>query len=297
VLSTGVYTVAPTPFHDDGSIDLDSVGRLASFLVELGVEGLLVLGVMGEAHKLLDDERHAVLGRFVEAVEGKAAIVTGTSFPSAEGAAQLTHIAGDLGADAALVSPPRLIKPNLGAVRDYYETVAEASSIEIVIQDHPASSGTYMPAAFIASLGNDIDLARSVKLEDPPTAPKFAEVLSHATRELKTYGGLGGAEFIGELERGAVGTMTGFAFPEVLLEVYRLFESGETQQAREIFYSHLPLIQLEAQQPMSLAIRKKVYKRRGAIASDRVRKPHGEPDAGTLAALDALILDLGLRLA
>ena len=296
MLSPGVYTVAPTPLHDDGSIDLDSVSRLASFLVELGVEGLLVLGVMGEAHKLLDDERHAVLGRFVEAVEGKAAIVTGTSFPSAEGAAELTRIAADLGADAALLSPPRLNKPNLGAVRDYFETVAEASSIEIVIQDHPASSGTYMPAEFVASLANDIDLARSLKLEDPPTAPKFTQVLSHVTRDLKIYGGLGGAEFIGELERGAVGTMTGFAFPEVLLEIYQLFQSGEIKQARETFHAHLPLIQLEAQQPMSLAIRKKVYRRRGAIASDRVRKPHGEPAPETLAVLEALILDLGLKL-
>ncbi len=297
MLSPGVYTVAPTPFHDDGSIDLDSVGRLATFLVELGVEGLLVLGVMGEAHKLLDDERHAVLSRFIEAAEGKAAIVTGTSFPSAEGAAELTRIAGDLGADAVLVSPPRLIKPNPAAVRDFFETIAEASSVEIVIQDHPASSGTYMSADFVASLANDIDQARSLKLEDPPTAPKFTEVLSHVTRDLKIYGGLGGAEFIGELERGAAGTMTGFAFPEVLLEIYRLYQGGDTEQAREIFHNHLPLIQLEAQQPMSLAIRKKVYRRRGAIASDRVRKPFGEPDEGTMAALDLLINDLGLKLA
>ena len=295
MLAKGVYTVAPTPFNDDGSVDLDSVGRLANFLVELGVEGLVVLGVMGEANKLLGEERDAVLARFISEVNGRAAVVTGTSFPSAEGAARLTRQAEEMGADGVLLSPPRLAKPNPGFVREFYETVASGSSIEIVVQDHPASSGTHMSAELIAGLTDDIAQARSLKLEDPPTPPKFSAVLGLATRDLKAFGGLGGAAFLDELDRGAAGTMTGFAFPEVLVEIYRLYERGDGAAAREMFYRYLPVIVFEAQQPISLGMRKHTYRRRGVIATHRMRRPSDTPDEKTLDALDALLDELDLK--
>ncbi len=293
MLADGVYAVSPTPFREDGSLDLDSVDRLADFFVGLEVTGLLVLGVMGEAHKLLEDERGAVLERFVDAVDGRAAIVAGTTFPSAVGTAELTRRAGNAGADAALISPPRLAKPNPAAVRAFYEKVAEASSTEIVIQDHPAQSGTYMSAELMAELTRDIPQANAIKLEDPATPPKVASLVELVGDSAKVYGGLGGVAFLDELNRGASGTMTGFGYPEILVRLFRLHRSGAMAEARHLFNRYLPLIQFEAQQPMSLSIRKHLYVRRGAMAGPAVRQPAAVADAATLAGLAELMDELG----
>lgn len=295
MLPEGIYPVAPTPFDSDGAIDLESIGRIASSMIEIGVQGILVLGVMGEADRLLDEERHAVLKRFVEAADGSVAIVAGTSHPSAFGARQLTRIAQQVGADAVMVSPPRLAKPNLESVRSFYETVASGSSIEIVVQDHPASSGVYMPPEFIARLAADLATVTAVKLEDPPTPPKMTAVRSLTDSGLSVFGGLGGVAFVEELDRGAIGTMTGFAFPEVLIQIWQSHRAGDTAAARRIFRDHLPLIQFEAQPFISLAIRKRIYQMRGIIKTDHQRAPAPQLDAGTLDELQILIQDLGLK--
>lgn len=292
MLADGIYAVAPTPFHDDGSVDLGSIDLLADFFVGLEVTGLLVVGVMGEAHKLLEDERGAVLDRFVKAVDGRASIIAGTSFPSAEGTAELTRRAGESGADAALISPPRLAKPNPKAVRAFYESVAAASSTEIVIQDHPAASGTYMSAELMADLTRDIEQANSIKLEDPATPPKVSALVKLLGGSAKIYGGLGGVAFLDELQRGANGTITGFGYPEILVRLFRLHRAGEMAEAKALFNRYLPLIQFEAQQPMSLSIRKHLYVRRGAMAGPRVRLPAAVADAETLASLHELMDEL-----
>jgi 4-hydroxy-tetrahydrodipicolinate synthase len=110
VLEDGVYTVAPTPFHEDGSVDLASVETMTTALINLGVQGLLVLGVMGEADRLLDEERESVLRSFVSAAAGAVSIIVGTSHASSIGARELTKRAEALGADAVMVSPPPPIR-------------------------------------------------------------------------------------------------------------------------------------------------------------------------------------------
>ena len=292
MLADGIYAVAPTPFHENGSVDLNSIDRLADFFVGLEVTGLLVLGLMGEAHKLLEEERGVVLERFVRAVDGRVAIVAGTNFPSAEGCAELTRRAGEAGADAAMISPPRLAKPNTTAVRAFYETVAAASLTEIVIQDHPAESGTYMSAELMAELIKDIPQANSIKLEDPATPPKVSALVKLIGKDAKVYGGLGGVAFLDELGRGAAGTMTGFGYPEILVQLFRLHRAGEIAEAKRLFNRYLPLIQFEAQQPMSLSIRKHLYVRRGAMAGPRVRRPAAQADEETLILLFELMSEL-----
>ena len=295
MLPEGIYPVAPTPFDSSGAVDLESVGRITASVIEAGAQGILVLGVMGEADRLLDEERHAVLQRFVEAAAGEVSIVAGTSHASAYAALELTRKAEQLGANGVMISPPRLAKPNLEAVRSFYETIASGCSIEIVVQDHPGSSGVYMPPKFIADLGADLENVKAVKLEDPPTPPKITAVGSLAGAGLRVFGGLGGVAFVEELDRGAVGTMTGFAYPEVLIQVWQSHRSGDIEAARKVFRHHLPLIQFEAQPFISLAIRKRIYQMRGIITSDHLRAPAPQLDAGTIRELETLIREVGLK--
>jgi len=115
-----------------------------------------------------------------------------------------------------------------------------------------------------------------------------------ANPNVRIFGGLGGMMFLEELRHGAVGTMTGFAFPEILVDIYTRFTSGDRDGATEVFYRYLPLIRFENQPRINLALRKHIYHRRGAIASPRVRAPFTPVDADTLADLDDLLQRLAL---
>ena len=111
---------------------------------------------------------------------------------------------------------------------------------------------------------------------------------------VKIFGGLGGMMFLEELRHGAIGTMTGFAFPEILVEIHRRYTSGDIDGATATFYKYCPLIRFENQPRINLALRKHIYHLRGVIASPRVRSPFTAVDEGTLADLDDLLRRLSL---
>jgi 4-hydroxy-tetrahydrodipicolinate synthase len=293
-LSDGVYTVVPTPFDASGAVDLESLRRLIRFLVDVGVEGLLVLGVMGEAPKLLPDERRDVVETALDAA-GTCPVVVGVTHPSVAGARTLAAAAAANGAAATLLAPPQLGRGAVDdAVVEYFAAVAAGTGLEIVLQDHPSSSGVTVSAELIARIAREVDQVTSVKLEDPPTPTKVSRVRERAPAGFKVFGGLGGLFLLEELGRGANGTMTGFAFPEVLLDVYQAHARGATEDAAEIFFRYLPLIRFEFQEAIGLAIRKRIYRLRGVIDDDHVREPAPELDEATAAESDVMLQRLAL---
>ena len=88
---------------------------------------------------------------------------------------------------------------------------------------------------------------------------------------------------------GAAGAMTGFAYPEMLIEVVKLFTSGDLDGAANAFYRYVPLMRFEFQEGIGMAIRKEVLRRRGALACAAIRPPGAKMDASTTAALDRLL--------
>jgi 4-hydroxy-tetrahydrodipicolinate synthase len=107
--------------------------------------------------------------------------------------------------------------------------------------------------------------------------------------EVRIFGGLGGVFLLEELLAGATGAMTGFAFPEILVDIVRLFRSGKLDQAAEVFYRAVPLMRFEFQEGIGMAIRKEVLYRRGALASPATRAPAPQLDAATREALDRVM--------
>jgi 4-hydroxy-tetrahydrodipicolinate synthase len=101
--------------------------------------------------------------------------------------------------------------------------------------------------------------------------------------------------FLEELRHGAHGTMTGFAYPEILVEIFHRYTTGDIDGATEVFYRYLPLIRFENQPRINLAIRKHIYRRRGAITTARARLPFAPVDAETLADLDDILRRLDLH--
>ena len=293
VLPDGVYTVVPTPFDAGGGLDVDSLSRLVGTLAGLGVEGLLVLGVMGEAPKLLPAERRAVVDTSLAAAGNGCRVVVGVTHPSVAGTRALARAAEEAGAAAALVAPPRLDRAaGDDAIVRYFADVAGDDELEIVLQDHPASSGVTLAPELIARIVDAVPQVRSVKLEDPPTPAKTERVLELA--QVKVFGGLGGVFLLEELERGAHGTMTGFSFPEVLIDVYRAHAAGDAERAADVFFRHLPVIRYEFQDAIGLALRKRAYVARGAISDAHVRAPAAPLDDGSAEQFERLLRRAGL---
>jgi 4-hydroxy-tetrahydrodipicolinate synthase len=292
-LPDGVYTVVPTPFARDGALDIPSLERLMKFLAGCGVEGMLVLGVLGEAPKLLPDERRAVIEASVRTAADRR-VVVGVTHPSVVGTRTLAHAAAAAGAHALLIAPPRVDRAaGDDTIVDYFAESTEGLDVEVVLQDHPASSGVPLDVELLARIVAAAPAVRSIKLEDPPT-PSKVSLIRKRIPELKVFGGLGGVFYLEELRRGANGTMTGFAFPEALVDVFRAYTGGEPERAAELFYRYLPLIRFEFQEAVGLAVRKHVYVLRGLIDDAHVRAPSAPLDAASLDDLHELLAHLEL---
>jgi 4-hydroxy-tetrahydrodipicolinate synthase len=181
-------------------------------------------------------------------------------------------------------------KLNSDAVLRHYQALADAVDIEIVVQDYPPISGYAMEPALLARIARELPRARTVKLEDPPTPFKTARILEQAAGiEVRIFGGLGGVFLLEELMAGATGAMTGFAYPELLVTVVRLYRAGQVDEAAEVFYRSVPLMRFEFQEGIGMAIRKEVLHRRGALASPATRAPAAGLDATTRQALDRVL--------
>ena len=291
---TGVYNITPTPFAADGSLDVDSLKRLTLFTRDKGVHGMTILGVLGEADKLTESERDRVIATTVEAAGSGFPICVGTTHAGTDGCIAYSRRAQELGARAVMVAPPKLARANDAALERHYLAVAEAIDIPVVVQDFPPSvGGILMSVDVIARIGAASPRCRYLKLEDEPSPMKVSQVRA-ANPDMIVLGGLGGMMFLEELRHGAHGTMTGFAYPEILVEIFRRFTAGDVDGAAEVFYRYLPLIRFENQPRINLAIRKHIYHRRGAIASSRARAPYAPVDAETLADLDDILRRLDL---
>jgi len=289
----GVYNITPTPFQPNGSLDLPSLARLTDFIINTGVDGMTILGVLGETTKVSEAERERIIATVLETAADRIPICVGTSHTGTDQCIAYSIQAEAMGAKAVMVAPPKLSRSKDTAYRRHYLAVAEAIDIPIVVQDHPPSSGVYMSVDFIAAIAEEAPQCRFLKLEDVPSPTKVSQVVA-ANPNITIFGGLGGVMFLEELRHGAHGTMTGFAFPDILVEIYQKYTSGDIDGATAVFYRYCPLIRFEAQPLIGLALRKRIYHIRGAIASPHVRSPYTPVDDDTLADLEDLLTRLEL---
>lgn len=287
---TGTWFVCPTPFDPDGAVDAASIATLVDAAVDWGVDGLTVLGVMGEAGALTDAERDTVQRAFLAAAAGRVPVAVGCSSPSATVTAARVASAVGSGAAAVMVSAPLLLK-DTDQLGPFFAAAAAGAGVPVIVQDEPAATGVTLPvSALLAAL--DACGSTVVKLEDPPTPPKISRLLA-ARDGLTVFGGLGGVSAYWELLRGGAGTMTGFAFPEILRELRLRLEAGDTASAAAVFDRHLPYIAYEGQPVVGLGIRKEVLRRRGALGCARTRTGRPLTDEAR-AELDDVLRRVGL---
>ncbi len=272
----GVYPIVVTPFHDDGSVDYDSLDRLVEYLLEQGAHGLGLFGNASEGYTLLASERVAMLERIVQRVNGRVPLVASSGHTGTDAAVALSKEAEDLGANALMVLPPYLLKPDGDGLMFYFDAISKAVKIPIMVQDAPLMTSVAMPAALLARMAREIEWVRSAKVEAPPTAPKIEalkKALGDRAAEFAIFGGLNGQFLIEEFERGAVGTMPSSDITATYVEIWEHLERGEKAQAWVKFTQALPLIRYELQPGLGVSAAKHNLVAAGVIESARVRHP------------------------
>jgi 4-hydroxy-tetrahydrodipicolinate synthase len=293
--ASGVYVIAPTPFHDDGRIDDASTDRMTDFFVAAGATGITVLGVMGEAPKLDQAEALAIATRMIR--RAPIPIVVGVSAPGFAAMRALARGSMEAGAAGVMIAPPPTLRTD-DQVVTYYRQAVEAigADIPFVLQDYPLLFQVQMTPGVIRRIVADNPSCVMLKAEDWPGLEKISTLrgwqAEGSLRPLSILCGNGGIFLDFEVERGADGAMTGYAFPDMLVELVALLQAGARDRAHDLFDAHLPLIRYEQQFGLGLAVRKYVLKRRGILASDAQRRPGSMLSAKAVAEVEYLLARL-----
>ncbi|MFZ4807945.1 MAG: dihydrodipicolinate synthase family protein [Hyphomicrobiaceae bacterium] len=297
--AAGVYVIAVTPFHDDGRLDEASADRMVDFYRGCGVTGLTILGMMGEAPKLDGAEAIAFAQRVIRRADGLP-VVVGVSAPGFAAMRALARASMDAGAAGVMIAPPGTVRTD-DQVAGYYDQCVAAigADVPFVIQDYPQASGVVMASSVIRRIVEAHPSCVMLKHEDWPGLEKISTIRGWqregGMRRISILTGNGGLFLDFEMERGADGAMTGYAFPDMLVDVIRLSREGSRDAAHDLFDAHLPLLRYEQQPGLGLAVRKHVLKQRGAIASDAQRAPAARMSPTARAEVDFLLRRLAAR--
>jgi 4-hydroxy-tetrahydrodipicolinate synthase len=286
----GVYPIVPTPFLEDGRIDLPSIDRLIAFMAEKKVHGLAIMGALGEGHKLTESERAEVISAYRSQLPTGMQLVVGVRAPATDPAMAMARAARDQGADAILLGPHGI--QNDAALLTYYRQVSDAAGIPCIIHDYPAVTGISLSVELIGRMVETAAHIDHIKLEDPPTVMKMQALAERFGPELKVFGALGGMYAFEELERGAAGIMTGFVYAELLVELFELCRAERWDQAAGLFYDIVPLIRWEFQPGIGVSLRKQVLQRLGVFTTATVRHPGPEADPKTVKQLVNIVRHL-----
>src|ERR1035437_106784 len=284
----GVFPIAVTPFHDDGSVDLDSQRRLIRYLLDVGAHGIGLFGNASEGYALSPEERVTLLDVIVSEVRGRVPLVVSAGHTGTDVAVQMSREAEAAGANALMVLPPYFLRPDAEGIFQYYRSISEAVKIPIMVQDAPLMTQVTMTVPLLVRMARELEQVRYVKVEAPPTSVKVGQVVDESGGSLVAFGGLNGNFLIEELGRGCGGTMPGSAMISDFVRIWECCRAGRTENAWAEFARILPLIRFELQPGLGVSAMKHNLHSLGLIASPRVRHPTRELDARGVEELKVL---------
>ncbi len=276
--SGGVYIIAATPFDGAGALDLESTDRLVDYYIECGVSGMTILGIMGEAAKLSGQESALFARRVLERVNGRVPVIVGVTGGGLDNMAELSRSVMKDGAAGVMVAPMPSLQTD-AQQRSYFAQVCKAlgPDVPICLQDYPMTTTVNFSVETLLAIFRDHPQIVMLKHEDWPGLTKLSRMRAETgNAEIPQISILVGnaALFLPlELQRGADGAMTGFAYPEMLVKVVALHKAGDVDGAEDLFDAYLPMVRYEQQLGVGLAIRKEILHRRGVIGSAKVRAP------------------------
>ena len=272
---TGVFPIAPTPFDELGSIDIEGQKRILECMIDQGVDGICILANYSEQFLLSDEERAQLLTLCMEHIAGRLPVIVTCSHFSTQIAAIRAKAAAERGADMIMMMPPyhgALLKAGTQGVIEHFQAVAEASKLPIMVQDAPLS-GVDLPVELLVHLASEVSGVCYFKIETPQTADKLrALIQAGGDAIVGPFDGEESITLIADLNAGASGTMPSALLPDLIKPILAKHREGSLEEAAKLYAEILPLINFENRQ-CGLRACKTVMKEGGVIASDHVRHP------------------------
>jgi 2-keto-3-deoxy-L-arabinonate dehydratase len=287
---SGIFPIVPTPFTEDGDLDLEGQRRVIDCMIDQGVDGICILANYSEQFLLSDAEREILQTLCMEHVAGRVPVIATCSHFSTAIAVQRCRRAAEQGAAMVMMMPPyhgALLKASDEGVYEHFEALAAAIDIPIMIQDAPLS-GVTLSVALLARIARDLPAVSYFKIETPGTAAKLRALIAAAGDHIDgPFDGEEGITLLADLDAGATGTMTSALACEKIRPIVTNHLAGDRAAAEAGYSRMLPLINLENRQ-CGLKACKTVMKEGGVIKSDAVRHPLTALDAPTREALLAM---------
>jgi len=291
----GVLPIAPTPFTDNGDLDLDGMRRVLDCTIDQGVDAICILANYSEQFLLTDEERNILQDLSLRHVAGRVPVIVTCSHFSTRIAADRGRRAAEAGAALLMLMPPyhgALLKADEAGMLQHFAQVAEAARIPIMIQDAPLS-GVTLSVPFLAKLAREVPLASYFKIEVPGAAAKLRALIAAGGKAI--VGPFDGEESItlmADLDAGATGTMPSALLPDLIKPILVHHAAGRRREAAALYGRLLPLINYENRQ-CGLRATKTVMAEGKVIKSDAVRHPLQPLDAATRAGLLELAHEVG----
>jgi 4-hydroxy-tetrahydrodipicolinate synthase len=289
---SGILPVAPTPFHDDGSIDTDGMRRVLDCMIDQGVDAICILANYSEQFLLADEERSALMRLSLEHVAGRVpVIVTTTHYGIVTRRARDAEV---LGASMVMMMPPYHgvgLVPAQQGIYEHFQSVSDAVTIPIIVQDAPLS-GVSLPVDLLVRMARELENVSCFKIEVPFAADKLAALIeAGGDAIIGPFDGEESVTLLADLDAGATGTMTSAMFPDRIKPIVTEYLAGNRESALAHWTACLPLINHENRQ-CGLRATKAVFKEGGVIGSDHVRHPLKPMSERTRSRLLQLARDL-----
>lgn len=291
---TGILPVAPTPFLDNGVLDLHSNERVLDCMIDQGVDAICILANYSEQFLLSDAERSAVARSSLEHVSGRKPVIVTISHFATEVVVARAKEAEALGASMLMMMAPyhgALLKADEQGIFEHFAAVSDAVSIPIMLQDAPLS-GVSLSIPLLVRMAREIEQLKYFKIECPFAADKLAALIEAGGEHIVgPFDGEEAVTLLADLDAGATGSMTSAMFPELIRPIIIHYLAGDQDRALAQWQRCLPLINHENRQ-CGLRACKTVFAEGGVIRSDYVRHPLKPLSERTKARLLQLAGDL-----
>jgi len=289
----GTLPIVPTPFTPDGVLLTDDIARLVDYYSACGADGMTILGVFGEGHKLSAADTATCVKEFLKCAQHRLPVIVGVTNQSFARSVELAEFAMGHGAAGVLLQPPATARTDQ-AIFEFFErfTAETRSAVPVCVMDDPASSGVHMSVDTWCRISR-LEPVFMLKHEPVPGLQLLSRIV-HAqnagqARRVSIFASSNAMWLPQELARGADGTMVGVAYSDAVARIYALFRDGLAERAADLHDALSPLIRHEKQGAFGLAIRKEILRRRGALTSAALRYPGITLTSYDHAELDTLI--------
>ena len=270
----GMWPVAPTPFHENGEVDYEGMGRVIDCMVDQKVEGICILANYSEQFLISDEEREKLTKLCMKKIDGRVKTIVTVSHFATDIVRPRAELAKSLDADIIMMMPPyhgALLKGNPDQIFEQFNEISKVK-IPIMIQDAPLS-GIELSVPLLTKMINEIEYLTCFKIESANAASKIRALIKNCSSRLDApFDGEESITLYADLEAGISGSMSSALLPEKIAPVIDHFWNNEKDKAEEVYNSILPLINFENRQ-CGFRATKTVMKEGGVIKSDFCRDP------------------------